>query len=133
MPQALEKGSNIPPALAAPLRSKMGRGLLRAKLGKRFVPTLCGIAVILVLAAAGPYFFARAMSYESLPAHSGQAAQSQAYSVLSQTLQQQASLFGLCGPVPLIDTDLLRPGSPYLSFQESQGRCGGIPCSSLEA
>jgi hypothetical protein len=40
MPQALEKGSNIPPALAAPLRSKMGRGLLRAKLGKRFVPTI---------------------------------------------------------------------------------------------
>jgi len=101
MPQAVEKGSNIP-QLAAPLRSKMGRGLLRAKLGKRFVPTLCGIAVVLVLAAAGLYFFAQAMSYESTD---------DAF-IAGHTIAVSPQIAGRINKVFVDDNQLVKKGDP---------------------
>jgi membrane fusion protein (multidrug efflux system) len=46
-------------------RTSGRKASLRDRLGKRFVPTLVGIGLVPVLAAAGLYFFAQAMSYES--------------------------------------------------------------------
>jgi membrane fusion protein (multidrug efflux system) len=46
-------------------RSTKRKASLRDRLGRRFGPTLVGIGLVLVLAVAGLYFFAQAMSYES--------------------------------------------------------------------
>jgi multidrug resistance efflux pump len=46
-------------------RSRRRKASLRDRLKKRFVPTLVGIGLVLVLAVAGLYFFAQAMCYES--------------------------------------------------------------------
>jgi membrane fusion protein, multidrug efflux system len=63
MPQTLGRGllerGDHPPA---DWRTSRRKASLRDRLGKRFVPTL---GLVLVLAVAGLYFFAQAMSYES--------------------------------------------------------------------
>ena len=56
-----ERSHDVP----ADWRSRRRKASLRDRLGKRFVPTLVGIGPVLVLAFAGLYFFAQAMSYES--------------------------------------------------------------------
>ena len=66
MPQTLgrgllERGHGLP----ADWRTSRRKASLRDRLGKRFVPTLVGIGLVPVLAVAGLYFFAQAMSYES--------------------------------------------------------------------
>jgi membrane fusion protein, multidrug efflux system len=66
MPQTLERrllerGHHAP----ADWRTSRRKASLRDRLGKRFVPTLVGIGLVPVLAVAGLYFFAQAMSYES--------------------------------------------------------------------
>src|SRR5260370_15515835 len=57
----LEKGQHAP----TDWRTSRRKASLRDRLGKRFVPTLVGIVLVPVLAVAGLYFFAQAMSYES--------------------------------------------------------------------
>jgi membrane fusion protein (multidrug efflux system) len=57
----LERGQHAP----ADWRTSRRKASLRDRLGKRFVPTLVGIVLVPVLAVAGLYFFAQAMSYES--------------------------------------------------------------------
>jgi membrane fusion protein, multidrug efflux system len=66
MPQTLQRdllkrGHPVP----ANWRTSRGKGSLRDRRGKRFVPTLAGIGLVLVLTVAGLYFFAQAMTYES--------------------------------------------------------------------
>ena len=66
MPQTLERsllerGHHA----SADWRTSRRKAWLRDRLGKRFVPTLIGIGLVPVLAVAGLYFFAQAMSYES--------------------------------------------------------------------
>jgi len=66
MPQTLgrgllDRGHDIP----TDWRASRRKASLRDRLGKRFVPTLVGIGLVPVLAVAGLYFFAQAMSYES--------------------------------------------------------------------
>jgi membrane fusion protein, multidrug efflux system len=58
----LERG----PQTFADWRTSKRKILLRDRLGKRFVSTLVGIGLVPVLAVAGLYFFAQAMSYESI-------------------------------------------------------------------
>jgi membrane fusion protein, multidrug efflux system len=58
----LERG----PQTSADWRTSKRKILLRDRLGKRFVSTLVGIGLVPVLAVAGLYFFAQAMSYESI-------------------------------------------------------------------
>ena len=58
----LERG----PQTSADWQTSKRKILLRDRLGKRFVPTLVGIGLVPVLAVAGLYFFAQAMSYESI-------------------------------------------------------------------
>jgi len=57
----LERGHHAP----ADWRTTRRKASLRDRLGKRFLPTLVGIVLVPVLAVAGLYFFAQAMSYES--------------------------------------------------------------------
>jgi len=57
----LERGQHAP----TDWRTSRRKASLRDRLGKRFVPTLVGIGLVPVLAVAGLYFFAQAMSYES--------------------------------------------------------------------
>jgi membrane fusion protein, multidrug efflux system len=57
----LERGQHVP----ADWRTSGRQASLRDRLGKRLVPTLVGMALVPILAVAGLYFFARAMSYES--------------------------------------------------------------------
>jgi membrane fusion protein (multidrug efflux system) len=57
----LERGRHAP----ANWRASRRKASLRDRLGKRFAPTLVGIVLVPVLAVAGLYFFAQAMSYES--------------------------------------------------------------------
>jgi membrane fusion protein, multidrug efflux system len=57
----LERGHHPP----ADWRTGRRKASLRDRLGKRFIPTLLGIGLVPVLAVAGLYFFAQAMSYES--------------------------------------------------------------------
>ena len=66
MPQTLqrdllERGHQVP----ADWRTSGRQASLRDRLGKRLVPTLVGIGLVPVLAGAGLYFFAQAMSHES--------------------------------------------------------------------
>src|SRR5260221_3051812 len=57
----LERGYHAP----ADWRTSRRKVSLRDRLGKRFVPTFVGIVLVPVLAVAGLYFIAQAMSYES--------------------------------------------------------------------
>jgi len=57
----LERGHHAP----ADWRTSRRKVSLRDRLRKRFVPTFVGIVLVPVLAVAGLYFFAQAMSYES--------------------------------------------------------------------
>jgi membrane fusion protein, multidrug efflux system len=57
----LERGLHAP----ADWRTSRRKATLRDRLGKRFVSTFVGIGLVPVLAVAGLYFFAQAMSYES--------------------------------------------------------------------
>jgi membrane fusion protein, multidrug efflux system len=66
MPQTLERdlresSRDVP----ADWRSSGSKASLRDRLGRRLVPTLIGIGLVLVLAVVGLYFFAQSMSYES--------------------------------------------------------------------
>ena len=66
MPQTIERdlresSRDIP----ADWPSSGSKASPRDRLGQRLVPTLVGIGLVLVLAVAGLYFFAQAMSYES--------------------------------------------------------------------
>ena len=66
MPQTLERGLlERGHDASADWRTSRPKASLRDRLGKRFVPTLVGIGLAPVLGAAGLYFFAQAMSYES--------------------------------------------------------------------
>jgi Multidrug resistance efflux pump len=66
MPQTLERDlRESRREVPADWRSDGSKVSLRDRLGRRLVPTLIGIAVVLVLAMVGLYFFAQSMSYES--------------------------------------------------------------------
>ena len=65
MPQTLERdlresSRDVP----ANWRSSGSKASLRDRLGRRLVPTLIGIGLVLVLAVVGLYLFAQSMSYE---------------------------------------------------------------------
>jgi membrane fusion protein (multidrug efflux system) len=100
MPQA-----NIP-QLAALLRSKIKGGPLRARFRRRFVPTLCGIALVFVLAAAGLYFFAHAMSYESTD---------DAF-VSGHTIAVSPQIAGRIDKVFINDNQLVKKGDPIVEI-----------------
>lgn len=66
MPQILERplresGDNLP----VDSRRKGRKASLRDRFGKRLFRTLVGIALVLILAVVGLYFFAQSMSYQS--------------------------------------------------------------------
>jgi membrane fusion protein (multidrug efflux system) len=66
MPQTLERDlRESSREVLAGWRRRGSRVSLRDRLGKRLVPTLIGIGLVLVLVAAALYFFAQSMSYES--------------------------------------------------------------------
>jgi membrane fusion protein, multidrug efflux system len=66
MPQTLERDlRESRREVPVDWRSDGSKVSLRDRLGRRLVPTLIGIAVVLVLAMVGLYFFAQSMSYES--------------------------------------------------------------------
>jgi membrane fusion protein, multidrug efflux system len=66
MPQTLERDlRESSREVPVDWRSRGSKVSLRDRLGRRLVPTLIGIAVVLIVAVVGLYFFAQSMSYES--------------------------------------------------------------------
>jgi membrane fusion protein (multidrug efflux system) len=65
MPQTLERDLRESSPDTADWRDKPGRPPLRERFGKRLVPTVAGIGLVLIVSGLGLYLFAQSMSYES--------------------------------------------------------------------